>query len=296
LAAYLRLCSIDFLQSEPTHVGCYNRAFSAAVFLESTLASDFFRHLPFVIGHFPGVSSRLAKADTQPSLGTPMKRVPEPELMDTEEQARAYASADFSEAHQFYVTLFDQTFPARPAKATVLDLGCGPADVTLRFAKANPGYAFHGVDGSAAMLSFARRALQSQSALAKRVRFIEGYIPGAPIPRKKYDVILSTNFLHHIHDPSVLWQSVRSFAKHGTLVFVTDLFRPANRARAQALVRKYAGGEAPILKRDFYNSLLAAFTPGEIEDQLEEVGLEPLLVRVISDRHLMIFGEMQSSQ
>jgi ubiquinone/menaquinone biosynthesis C-methylase UbiE len=37
-------------------------------------------------------------------------------------------------------------------KALVLDLGCGPADVTIRFAKANPGYKFHGVDGSAAML------------------------------------------------------------------------------------------------------------------------------------------------
>ncbi len=221
-----------------------------------------------------------------------MRRIPEPELMDTEEQARAYASADFSEAHQFYVTLFDQTFPTRPAKATVLDLGCGPADVTLRFAKANPGYAFHGVDGSAPMLSFARQALQSQRALAKRVRFIAGYVPGAPIPRKKYDVILSNNFLHHLHDPMVLWRCVRRYAKTGTRVFVTDLFRPASRAQAQALVRKYSGGEAPILKRDFYNSLLAALTPGEIEGQLEEAGLERLRVRVVSDRHLMIFGEI----
>ena len=67
-----------------------------------------------------------------------MKRIPEPELMDTAEQARAYAAADFSAAHQSYVTLFHQTFPKRPASAAVLDLGCGPADVTVRFAKANP--------------------------------------------------------------------------------------------------------------------------------------------------------------
>src|SRR5439155_1263356 len=91
----------------------------------------------------------------------PMVRIPEPELMDTEEQARAYAKANFSEAHQSYVTLFQETFPQRPAKATVLDLGCGPADVTLRFAQANPGYSFHAVDGSAAMLTCAREALRS---------------------------------------------------------------------------------------------------------------------------------------
>src|SRR5437762_7955311 len=167
----------------------------------------------------------------------PMVRIPEPELMDTEEQARAYAKANFSEAHQSYVTLFQETFPQRPAKATVLDLGCGPADVTLRFAQANPGYSFHAVDGSAAMLTCARQALRSRRGMARRVRLIEGYIPGAPIPRQHYDVILSNNFLHHLHNPDVLWSSVRSRAKMGTLVFVTDLFRPANRARAQALVR-----------------------------------------------------------
>ena len=219
-----------------------------------------------------------------------MKRFPEPELMDTEEQARAYAAADFSEAHQSYVTLFDQTFPQRGAKATVLDLGCGPADVTLRFAAANTGYTFHAVDGSAVMLRYARQALRSQRGLAKRVRLIEGYIPGARVPREQYEVILSNNFLHHLHNPDALWSLILSHAKKGTLVFVTDLFRPASRARAQALVRKYSAGEASVLKRDFYNSLLAAFTPIEIEKQLAGAGLDRLEIKIISDRHLVVFG------
>ena len=221
-----------------------------------------------------------------------MKRIPEPELMDTEEQARAYAAADFSEAHQSYVTLFDETFPKRPAKGAVLDLGCGPADVTIRFAKANRGYLFHAVDGSAAMLKRAREALALHGGIRKQVRLIEGYIPGAPIPREYYDVILSSNFLHHLHDPGVLWRAVRRHAKNGTLVFVTDLFRPGSRSQASTLVRKYSGGGAPILKRDFYNSLLAAFVPEEVESQLTGAGLDSLAVKVISDRHLVVFGKM----
>ena len=87
------------------------------------------------------MQSRRGAACAAP-IAKRMKRIPEPELMDTDEQARAYAAADFSAAHQSYVTLFSETFPQRPAKATVLDLGCGPADVTIRFAKANPGYGF----------------------------------------------------------------------------------------------------------------------------------------------------------
>ena len=212
--------------------------------------------------------------------------------MDTLEQARAYAAADFSEAHQSYVGLFDRTFPRRPSKGAVLDLGCGPADVTLRFARANPGYTFDAVDGSAAMLAFARQNLRTQHVSTRRIRLIEGYIPGAPIPRRRYDVILSNNFLHHLHDPQVLWQSVCHYARPGTLVFVTDLFRPASRIRAHALVRKYSAGAPPVLKRDFFNSLLAAFAPTEIEAQLVKAGLARLGIQLISDRHLMIFGEI----
>ena len=221
-----------------------------------------------------------------------MKRIPEPELMDTAEQARAYAAADFSAAHQSYVTLFHRTFLKRPARAAVLDLGCGPADVTVRFAKANPGYTFHAVDGSAAMLHCAREALSLQRGLRKRIQLIAGCIPGAPIPRKNYEVILSNNFLHHLHDPQVLWKCVRDVSKKGTLVFVTDLFRPAGRARAKALVRKYSAAEAPILKRDFYHSLLAAFTPDEIEKQLAAAGLDRLRIKVVSDRHLIVYGKI----
>ncbi|HEX6174620.1 MAG TPA: SAM-dependent methyltransferase, partial [Candidatus Binatia bacterium] len=62
-----------------------------------------------------------------------MERIPEPELMDEDEQARAYALADFAEPHNHFVELFRECFPDEAITGHVLDLGCGPADVTLRF-------------------------------------------------------------------------------------------------------------------------------------------------------------------
>ena len=65
-----------------------------------------------------------------------MERIPEPELMDEAEQARAYAEADFSGPHDMFVQLFREAFPDTAPAGAVLDLGCGPADVTRRFASA----------------------------------------------------------------------------------------------------------------------------------------------------------------
>ena len=46
-----------------------------------------------------------------------------------------------------------------------------------------------------------------------------------------------------------------------------------------------------MLKEDFYNSLLAAFTPAEVEDQLAAAGLS-LEIETISDRHLLVSGRL----
>ena len=51
--------------------------------------------------------------------------------------------------------------------------------------------------------------------------------------------------------------------------------------------------EMEVLKRDFFNSLMAAFTPAEIRKQLKKGGLSGLAVETISDRHLLVFGRMR---
>jgi SAM-dependent methyltransferase len=218
------------------------------------------------------------------------ERVLEPELMDDEEQARAYAGADFEEPHARIIELFDEEFPE--ISGNILDLGCGPGDVTLRFAKRFPETRIIGVDGSAAMIELAERAKERKGGAAEGVTFIRGVIPGPDVPRKPYSLIISTSFLHHLRDPGLLWETVKEYASAGTMVFVADLFRPGSRAEARRLVELYASGEPEILKKDFYNSLLAAFSPGEVEVQLSKAGLTGFTVRPVSDRHMIISGRM----
>ena len=219
-----------------------------------------------------------------------MQRVTEPELMEDPAQAAAYAEADFTEAHARIVAGFEECFPGVQVAGSVLDLGCGPGDISFRFASRHPGCTVIGVDGSAAMIALARKRLVQESSLAARVQFIESRLPDATIPAGRYAVIIRNSLLHHLHRPAVLWDTVGAHAGVGTYIYIVDLLRPQTRAEARRLVDAYAAGEPDVLRRDFYHSLCAAFEPAEVEAQLEAANLGELSVSVISDRHLAVYG------
>ena len=210
--------------------------------------------------------------------------------MDDQVQAEAYAAADFAEAHSRIVDSFDSCFPGEDVTGYILDLGCGPGDICFRFAARFPACSVMGVDGSRAMIRLANERKACDAVTDDRVCFIEGLLPGASIPEVPFAAVISNSLLHHLHEPLVLWETILRHASPGTMVYVVDLFRPETVVEAQRLVNKYASGEPDILRRDFYNSLCAAFEPHEVEAQLATAGLAGMAVDVISDRHLAVHG------
>ncbi|MCX7793667.1 MAG: class I SAM-dependent methyltransferase [Thermodesulfovibrionales bacterium] len=218
-----------------------------------------------------------------------MERIPEPELMDDPEQVHAYASANFSEPDSEFMRLFIDLF-GRDVRGYVLDLGCGPGNISFRFAGTFPDCIVHAIDGSREMIKMAREFLSETPELRSRLFFIEGILPDINPPLRFYDVIISNSLLHHLHDPLILWNTVKRFSRESSIIFVRDLKRPSSEEEAMRIVETYSGNEPDILKRDFYNSLLASFTVQEVEDQLLNTGLDYLKVKESGDRHLIIYG------
>jgi SAM-dependent methyltransferase len=222
-------------------------------------------------------------------IGSSMDRIPEPELMDDPVQARACAQADFSESHYSFVRLFRERLPGH-APRRVLDLGCGPADVTIRFARAFPECRLTGVDGAGAMVDLARIAVGA-AGLGDRIDFVRAQLPQISRPACGADTVISNSLLHHLADPMILWSTVRTTTAPGAAVFVMDLMRPLTRGRAERVMERYAADEPEIQRRDFLNSLCAAFRPEEVRAQLKVARL-PLTVETVSDRHMAIFGRI----
>lgn len=218
-----------------------------------------------------------------------MERVPEPELMDDPAQALAYAAADFSEPHEAFVRHFQRLFPEFK-RGRVLDLGCGAADITIRFARAYPAAKLDGIDGARAMLRLAREAV-AKAQLEPRVSLHLLQLPADGLDNG-YDAMISNSLLHHLVQPATLWQAVARAGRPGAAVLVMDLLRPDSREAACELVRLHAGDAPPVLARDFMNSLLAAYRPEEVARQLRASGLEDLDVAVVSDRHWLVWGHV----
>lgn len=217
-------------------------------------------------------------------------RIPEPELMDDAEQASAYAAADFEEPNQRFIDTWFELFGA-PTGA-MLDIGCGPGDIVLRFARRFPGVLIDGLDGAESMLLHGRQALERAPELAPRVRFLHAMLPAEALSEQGYDAVISNSLLHHLHEPQLLWECVRRVGRPGAPVLVMDLFRPESSRAAAGIVDTYAADEPEVLRRDFYNSLLAAFTVDEVRDQLQSAGLGMLRVSQVSDRHLIVNGRL----
>jgi len=219
-----------------------------------------------------------------------MKRIPEPELMNTEKQARAYAMADFNGPNWLFVELFKKNFSKKEPIGTILDLGCGPANITVHFARLFPKCYIHGVDGAESMLKYGQMAVTS-AALTERIRLIHGCLPDVRLPLAKYDAIISNHLLHHFAFPMALWETIKTYSKRGAPIMIMDIIRPGSKEEAGVIVEKYMGDESAILKKDFFSSLLAGYRVEEVQEQLREAELDNYLsIRMVSSIQMVVKG------
>lgn len=218
-----------------------------------------------------------------------MDRVLEPEVMDDPEQVRAYAEADFTEENQGFVDRFRAYFPDM-AEGHILDLGCGPGDIPVRLARALPGCRITGIDASQPMIEVGKQAAKA-AGVADRITLRCERLQSFTV-EDQYDAVISNSLLHHLINPLRFWFAIKQLLQPGSPVLVMDLLRPESPEAAQAIIDQYAAHEPPILRRDFYNSLLAAFTEDEVAAQLAEMNFSRLLIDVPDDRHWVVGGRV----
>jgi trans-aconitate 2-methyltransferase len=237
-----------------------------------------------------------------------MQRTPEPELMEDAAQVKAYAAADFSAGDGAVVERLAALASAAGINldttpgALLVDLGCGPGNISLRLVERFTTARVVGIDGSAAMLQVAeQRRGRLSPAAAARLSFLQEILPSpalaaAPLARH-CQAVVSNSLLHHLHDPAVLWQAVAQLGAPGALVSIQDLRRPASPEAVEALVVSQTQGAPELLRHDYRASLNAAFTVAEVQEQLKcavlaHACLTGLQVAPRQERYLEVSGRL----
>ena len=220
-----------------------------------------------------------------------MPRTPEPEVMDEPEGAEAYALSDFSDVNQAFVDAM-LAFIGTLDEARAVDLGTGPGDIPIRIVRARPSWHVVGVDMSEPMLAFARKTAE-EAGLAPSLEWTCADAKDTGLPAHAFDVVLSNSILHHLNDTEAFWSEVKRLGKPSAFVCCRDLARPVTTEAARKIVARYGGVGSDLMQRDYYNSLLAAYTVDEVRSQLEAADITAdIHVDMITDRHWHAFGRL----
>jgi ubiquinone/menaquinone biosynthesis C-methylase UbiE len=122
---------------------------------------------------------------------------------------------------RFYQRVADDVAAAGLADgARVLDVGTGR--VPLAIARALEGVRVDGLDISAEMVAYARRAAE-EAGLGERVRFTEGDVADLPYEDASFDLIISTMSQHHWADAAGGLRELRRVLRPGGRIWIYDL-------------------------------------------------------------------------
>ncbi len=162
-----------------------------------------------------------------------MKRVTEPELMTGFEQVQAYKEADFSKSDDEMVSQLSNFLKESGALITsntmIVDLGCGPGNITEKIACIWSNAKVLGVDDSPEMLRVARERQKSLEQISSLAGLSYHKINIASISNGQSslvncaDVVVSNSLIHHIHEPFVFFDALAKISKKGAIHFGSNL-------------------------------------------------------------------------
>ena len=214
-----------------------------------------------------------------------LKRVLEPEVMDSPAEAIAYDDMDHRQVNERFV---QDVIAAGGANRTlhgeVLDLGTGTARIPLMLCEAVEDVRVVAADLSVEMLDVARINLELSSYL-ERVMLALCDAKKLEFEDNRFDIVMSNSIVHHIPQPAAAFAEAVRVCKPGGLLFFRDLVRPEADEEVIRLVETYAGEESEHARKMFDDSLRAAFSVEEIQALVEGVGFAVDTVQATSDRH-----------
>jgi ubiquinone/menaquinone biosynthesis C-methylase UbiE len=210
-----------------------------------------------------------------------MQRVLEPEVMDSWEETVEYDAMDFTEINTAFA---QRAIELGTTNATVLDAGTGTARIPILIAQQRPQWQIIGIDMAESMLQLGKEKVE-EAGLKKQIilEFVDA--KNLPYQDGQFDMVISNSLFHHLPNPLPFLQEVKRVLKPQGGILIRDLIRPPSEEIMNHLVESIGTEYDEHQKRLFRDSLHAAFTLDEVQEFVQQAGLEGVTVERSSDRH-----------
>ena len=231
-----------------------------------------------------------------------MERIPEPELMEKKNQVISYDEADFSEGefnliNQIHHYLLKKNISLNE-NALIVDLGCGPGNISEKLAIKWPNSEVVGIDGSKEMILRAKynREMSANKKSLKNLHYICSDIRDIKLTnflfKKEISLLVSNSLIHHITHLEDFFNTIRSLSSKITVNFHKDLKRPSDEKSAQELKTECSIKFNETLTNDYYLSLKASYSFKELRNFILENDLSSLEVFEDGDKYLIVYGNV----
>ncbi len=217
----------------------------------------------------------------------------EPEVMDTEEDARDYDTMDHSTVNRVFVDDFlvfdsERRLPFRPTgdqqTLSVLDVGTGTALIPIELCRRDVLWRVIAIDLAAEMLKLAELNI-TRAGLASRIQAEQVDAKHMPYDMGSFEAVISNSIVHHIPEPRTVFAEMLRVLRPGGVLFIRDLLRPQSLAEVDHIVETYAGRENAHSQQLFRDSLHAALSLAEVRALAVEGGIAATAIKQTSDRH-----------
>ena len=215
-----------------------------------------------------------------------LPRTLEPEVMDTEEEARDYDAMDHREVNGRFC---EDLLALHPRPSRVLDVGTGTALIAVALCARAPGAHIEAIDLAEHMLARAATHVE-RAGLGGRIHLARADAKATGMTDGGFDAVMSNSLVHHIPEPEGVLREMWRLLGPGGLLFVRDLARPREEAEVAALADRYAPAPPPDAaavrqRKLFVDSLRAALTADEVRAMAAPLGIPAGAVSMTSDRH-----------
>jgi len=210
-----------------------------------------------------------------------MRRVLEPESMDSPEEVIAYERIvkrlGFWMEDPIVRILSRLIKGLNRTDFKILDIGGGTGRVSIKTALKIPTCKIWVVDSSPNMFEIARKNI-SDKKLTDRIIVRQADGKNLPFENNFFDAVICSNMLHHIRDHLVLLKEMKRVVKDKGIIVIRDLIRPGSKFLLNIMVSLVGVFHNSLMKKEYSDSLCASFTVREFEEIIKSSGIEGLRI------------------